>query len=100
MIHPAYYRHICPAGAQKFKRFALRVWQIEDQGQDDLTLARKGVEALADFIREIGLPTTLRELGMTDRSVLKEIADSCAIVPGSYKRMTHEEILEILNECF
>lgn len=100
VIHPAYYRHICPAGAQKFKRFALRVWQIEDHGQDDLTLARKGVEALADFIREIGLPTTLRELGMTDRSVLKEIAGSCAIVPGSYKRMTHEEILEILNECF
>ena len=37
---------------------------------------------------------------MTDRSILKPIADSCAISAGSYKIMTHEEILEILNECF
>lgn len=29
---------------------------------------------------------------------LKEIADSCVILAGSYKKMTHEEILEILQE--
>lgn len=27
-------------------------------------------------------------------------ADSCACVPGVYKTMTHEEILEILKECY
>jgi hypothetical protein len=37
---------------------------------------------------------------MTDKSILKEIAHSCNISPGSYRRMTHEEILEILEECF
>lgn len=52
------------------------------------------------FIKEIGLPTTLRELGITDKNLLKEIADSCGISAGSYKTMTHEEILMILNECF
>jgi len=30
---------------------------------------------------------------------LKEIADSCGIVGGSYKKMTHKEILEIFEEC-
>lgn len=60
----------------------------------------QGVEALADFIKEIGLPTTLRELGMKDKSMLEEIANSCNLSLGSYKKMTHEEILEILNECF
>lgn len=54
---------------------------------------------MADFIREIGLPTTLKELGVDESMDLKEIADSCPIVAGSYKKMTHEEILEIFREC-
>ena len=67
---------------------------------NDEELAAAGVEALAALIREIGLPTTLRELGVTDRSMFKTIADSCGISAGSYKRMTHEEILQIFEECF
>ena len=39
-------------------------------------MAEAGVEALADFIREIGLPTTLREVGVEKKEDLKEIADS------------------------
>ena len=49
--------------------------------------------------QELGLPTTLQELGVADASSLGEIADSCGISAGSYKKMTHEEILEIFNEC-
>ena len=58
------------------------------------------MEALADFIKEIGLPATLQELGVTDPAGLREIADSCGISAGSYKKMTHEEILSIFQECF
>lgn len=48
----------------------------------------------------MGLPVTLQELGVDESTDLKEIADSCAIVSGSYKKMTHKEILEIFRECF
>ena len=81
-------------------RFDQEVWGIERGTKSDEELAAAGVEALAAFIKEIGLPTTLRELGVTDKAALKEIADSCGISAGSYKRMTHEEILEIFEECF
>lgn len=100
VLHPVYYRHICEAGASKFARFAARVWGIAPEGKTETELAHAGVEALADFIREIGLPTTLRELGVTEETPLKEIADSCPLVTGSYKKMTHEEILEIFRACF
>ena len=100
VLHPAYYRHIYKYGLPKFVRFAQKVWGIERGAMSDEELAAAGVEALASFIKEIGLPTTLRELGVTDRSMLKEIADSCGISAGSYKRMTHEEILQIFEECF
>ena len=100
VLHPVYYRHIYREGLSKFVRFAENVWGIARGGKSDEELALAGIDALADFIREIGLPTTLKEAGVTDKSQLKEIADSCGISAGAYKKMTHEEILEIFNECF
>ena len=75
------------------------MWGIPADGKSDEETARAGVEALADFIREIGLPTTLQELGIDEKVDLKEIAESCAVVPGSYKKMTQKEIFEIFQEC-
>lgn len=100
VLHPVYYRHIYKEGLPKFVRFAENVWGIRRKGRTDEEMARAGVEALSDFIKEIGLPSTLKELGVADRSRLEEIAYSCGISTGSYKKMTHEEILEIFNECF
>ncbi len=99
VLHPVYYRHIYRSGIAKFKKFAVNVWGIPADGKSDEEIAGAGVEALADFIKEIGMPATLQELGIDETVDLKEIADSCAVVPGSYKKMTHEEILEIFQEC-
>lgn len=100
VLHPVYYRHIYKAGLPKFVRFAENIWGIDRGTRSDEALAEAGIDALADFIKELGLPTTMQELGLNDRAALKEIADSCGISPGSYKQMTHEEILQIFNECF
>ena len=98
VLYPVYCRRICRDGLAKFRRFAVNVWGIAQERKSDEELAASGIDAFAAFIREIGLPTSLRELGVENIS-LKEIADSCALVPGSCKRMTPEEILEILKEC-
>ena len=99
VLHPVYYRHICKSGEKKFAQFAVNVWGISKDGKTDEKLAKAGVEALADFIKEIGMPTTFKKLGIDENINLKEIADSCGIVPGAYKKMTHEEILQIFEEC-
>lgn len=100
VLHPVYYRHIYKDGLSKFQKFAVNVWGISPEGKTGDQLARAGLEALADFIREIGLPTTLRELGVDEFTDLKAIADSCNLAPGSYKKMSHEEILKIFQECY
>ena len=100
VLHPVYYRHIYKNGLSKFQRFAVNVRGISPNGKSGEELALAGVEALADFIREIGLPTSLRALGVKESTDLKAIADSCNLVPGSYRQMTHEEILEIFKECY
>ncbi len=100
VLHPVYYRHIYKNGLPKFKRFAVEVWGIDPTGKTDEEIALAGIEALENFILEIGLPITLRDLGVNEGTDLKAIADSCACVPGAYKAMTHEEILEIFKECY
>ena len=100
VLHPVYYRHIYKDGLAKFKRYAIYVWGVPAEGKTDEEIAFAGIKALEDFIVEIGLPVTLRELGVNETTNLKAIADSCNLAPGSYKKMTHEEILAIFKECF
>ncbi len=98
VIHPVLYRHIYQANVTRFARFARNVWGIAPGNSKEAT-ALAGVEALADFIREIGLPTTFSELGIPEDTNLRAIADSTNISAGCCKKLTHSEIYEILCEC-
>ena len=101
-LHPALYRHIYDANPARFARFAENVWGIRDGGTDALRaarLAKAGIDALAAFIREIGLPTTLTELGIPADTDLRAVADSTNITAGCCKKLTHDEIYDILLEC-
>lgn len=100
VIHPVLYRHMYQDGADQFARFAKNVWGISENGKTKEELAEAGVQALADFIKETGLPTTLTEMGITDKSVLKNVADTCNITAGCCKKLSREEIFEILEECW
>lgn len=95
VIHPVLYRHIYKDGAE---RFAKNVWGIEDKGNDEAT-ALAGIEALADFIKEIGLPTSFTQMGISEDTDFRAIADSTNITAGCCKKLSHDEIYEILKEC-
>ena len=98
VIHPVLYRHIYKSGVARFARFARNVWHICPKGSDEET-ALAGIEALAAFIREIGLPTTFAELGIPADTDLRAVADSTVLTPGCCKKLTHDEIYKILKEC-
>ena len=98
VIHPVLYRHIYKSGAARFARFAQNVWGIAPKGSDKETAAA-GIDALAAFIKEIGLPTTFTELGIPADTDFRAIADSTNVTAGCCKKLTHDEIYEILQEC-
>lgn len=98
VIHPVLYRHIYKDGVSRFARFAENVWKIAGNGTAEET-ALAGIKALANFIKEVGLPTTFAEMGIPNDTDFKAIADSTNITAGCCKKLTHEEILEILKEC-
>ena len=98
VIHPVLYRHIYKSGAARFVRWAQNVWGIAPKGSEKET-ALAGIDALAAFIKEIGLPTTFAELGIPTDTDFRAIADSTVLTAGCCKKLTHDEIYEILKEC-
>ena len=99
IIHPKLYRHIYKENISKFARFAVEVWKVDSKNLSDEEVAQKGIEALDNFIKEIGLPSTLGEIEISDKEMLRKVADSSNITKGCAKQLTHDEIYEILLEC-
>lgn len=99
VIHPALYRHIYQESVGQFARMAEKVWEIPAEGKSREELAKAGIDALADFIKEIGLPSTLAQMGITDKDMLKKVADTCNLTAGCCKKLSREEVFEILEEC-
>ncbi len=99
VIHPTLYRHIYKEAAGKFARFAKEVWGIFGEGKSDEQTAAEGIDALEAFIKEIGMPSTLKEMGIKDKEMLRKVADSSNVTAGCCKKLTADEIFEILEEC-
>ena len=92
-----YYRAICPYGLQKFKRFAMNVWDVNPEGKTDEEIADEGLKAMESWMRELGLVMNIRELGVTE-DMLPGIVKGTFILDGGYKVLTEDEIMEILKE--
>ena len=94
VVQPVYYRHIVNDARDKFTRFAETVF-----GADT---AEKGVEALADFVKECSLPSKLSELRSRTEitcDMLRKVADSCNIIKSGPRELDRNEIYDILTEC-
>lgn len=100
VIHPALYRHIYTGAVERFAHFAVTVWGVSAEGKTREETALAGIQALADFIKEIGLPTNFAELGIeADEAMLRAVAETSNIQAGCCRKLTTEEIFEILMEC-
>ena len=97
-IHPALYRHMAPEGTKQFARLAREVWNVDEIDKSEEEIALAGVDALEAFIKKIGLPTTLSEMGITDEGILRSVADTCNLTAGCCKKFERDEIFEILKE--
>lgn len=98
IISVPYYKYIYQYGIDKFVRFAKKVWNVDTSNMTKEEAALAGIEKLAGFIKELGLPTTLREIGATEE-MLPKIANS-AVLGGGYKKLDASEILEILKQAY
>lgn len=92
-----YYRYILPYGLQKFKRFAVNVWDVNPAGKTDEQVAQEGLRAMEAWMKELGLAMNISELGAAEE-MLEGLADATLIMEGGYKVLSRDEIVQILKE--
>ena len=96
-VSMAYYRRAMEKGLPKFVRFAHNVWDIPTEGKSDREIAEAGLEALRNWMQEIGLPLTISEIGAT-QDMIDNIVSTTVLFPAGYLDLTAEDVKEILKE--
>ncbi len=93
----AYYRHIMKSGLEKFKRFAVNVWDVTAEGKSDEQIAEEGLMAMESWMQELGLTMNLTELGVTEE-MLPDLVKTTLVMRGGYKVMDPKDIEEVFRE--
>ncbi len=93
-----YYRYIMPYGLKKFRRYAVNVWNVSEEGKTDEQIAAEGLDRMESYMKKLGLVMNIKDLGATD-DMLEGIADATFLNEGGYKVLTHEDVLKILKEA-
>ena len=96
VIVPAWLTFMVEHNPGKVAQFARRVWDVVET--DDKKAAVEGIERLKNFYRSIGMPVTLKELGVENPDIdllVKKLHENKGEVIGGYYRLTAKETTEI-----
>lgn len=103
VVTPAWMRYILEEKPEKLAQFARNVFDVP-LGKNALETANAGIEALVEFYKKMGLPVTMRELGITEESRFEEMAkkavlgrscDGIEIPQGNFRKLYAKDILAI-----
>ena len=92
-----YYRHIMRYGLEKFRRFAVNVWNVSPEGKTAEAVAEEGLAAMEAWMRSLGLVMNISDLGATE-SMLDDLVNATLVMTGGYKVLDKEEIRAIFKE--
>jgi len=98
VINPAWLEFANKENPEKFVQFAERVFKIKRaENMSDIEYGQAGIDALKAVFKSWGLPTSLRELGVTEDmipAIIKGVMDC----PETYV-FTEEIIEKVLRRC-
>jgi alcohol dehydrogenase len=98
VVFPAWMRHVYRENLGRFVQFAVRVWDVDFPFENQERIALEGIRRLTSFFGELGLPTTLGELGVgTDK--FDEMAErgTARGAVGSFRKIDANGVREILR---
>lgn len=103
VVNPAWMRFAATTRPERFAQFAQRIFGLSPEGKDALTLGLAGIDAYEGFLREIGCPTRLSELGIGDALFEEYAKDAVLVVHDDQGRllgrppMTQDDIVAVLR---
>ncbi len=102
VVLPAWMKYIYKRDLSRFAKFSIRVWNVENYFDSPERTALEGIQRMSDFFKKIGLPTTLRELNISEEK-LEDIASDCtkagATTVGNCSRLNKDQVLAILKHA-
>ncbi|MDD5017425.1 MAG: iron-containing alcohol dehydrogenase [Eubacteriales bacterium] len=100
IIFPAWMKHVYRQDLHRFTQFAVRVWNVEQRFDSPEQTALEGIDRLKSFSKSIGLPTSLKEIGITEKgfdNIVKKYKRSGDGTVGNFVKLTDEDINQILE---
>ena len=94
-----YYRFILPYGVEKFKRYAINVWNVNPENKSDKEIAEEGLNKMEAWMKKIGLVMNISELGAKEE-MLDGMVKSTLVMEGGYKVLNKDDIKAILKASF
>lgn len=100
-LYPSWMRQVYRYDLDRFVRFAVEVMQCSMNWEHPEQTAREGIDRFEAFFASLGMPTSLRELGISDSASFDEMAEKCTnfgkrTLSGVHK-LDKKEIIEILQ---
>jgi alcohol dehydrogenase YqhD (iron-dependent ADH family) len=98
VMFPAYMRYTVDADVERYRRLAVNVWGISDDPEHPRKTALAGIDALENFWREIGMPTTFAEIGARREDIgilLDKLEINRGKTFGQFVRLTREDARNI-----
>lgn len=104
VVVPHWMRHVYKVNVPRFAEWANRVMDVEVNTFDLEATALEGIDRLAAFIKSVGLPTTLRELGVSSKDDIEVMANKAypagTETLGGFSHMPRKDFVEILTAAF
>ncbi len=98
VMFPAWMKFVYKYNIERFAQFAVRVFNIDANFNDEERLALAGIKELENFFRDIGLPTTLKELNVPSDNF--ELMAGKAVVRGTignFIKINKEDAVKIFE---
>jgi alcohol dehydrogenase YqhD (iron-dependent ADH family) len=105
IVGPAWMRFAAKFRPERFAQFAQRVFELSPQGKDVLALGMEGVHAYVNFLREIGCPMRLSDVGIGEELFEQYAKDAALVVHDDQGRllgrppMSKEDIVAVLRSA-
>jgi alcohol dehydrogenase YqhD (iron-dependent ADH family) len=103
VVNPAWMRFAAKARPGRFAQFAQRIFGLKAKNLNDPGCALEGINRFEEFLKSIGCPTRLSELGISDKLFSRYAEDAVLVVhdengnlPGR-PPMSKADIVEVLK---
>ena len=83
--------------AVEIRPFRENVWDVDCAGKNDEKIAEEGLQAMENWMKELGLCLHIAELGVTEE-MFEGIAKGTFLINSGYHKFTKDEIVQILKE--